>query len=367
MHLSFIDIAVAYDAARPDSDEPLGGTTSAVCFLARELVKAGVACTLFNKIREPKTAHGVRALPLETLIDERLNRDYDAFIFCGRWVEWLVKLLRESTKAPLIAWMHESSFNPELVPALEAFNGVAYVSEWQKRINQPHAKPHWKQAVLRNAMNPKAAELYGPGEAVLPTKAHPPILLYAGATPRGAFHMPPLLDHLRPKKQDFTAEIYCDCKPSRDNKANEEYFTWMRGLPNVTHVGMVGQTELLQKMKRATFMIAPNPWPETSCIALIEAMAAGLSVITTNRAALPETASGFAQHVVIEDVDHPVRFDMPLPYEEFAGVVSMAMDEWAAKPLETGWKIQKQIAYFKANYQWAQRVQPWVEFVRSLK
>lgn len=365
MHLAFIDIVSSYAADSPDGDKPLGGTTSAVCFLARELVKAGIACTFFNKIREPQTTHGVRALPLETLIDERSNRDYAAFVFCGRWVEWLVKLLRESTKAPLIAWMHESTFNPELVPALEAFNGVAFVSEWQQRINRPHAHPHWRQAVMRNAMNPRAMDLFEPGAAILPAKLQPPILLYAGATPRGAFHIPSLLDHLRPKQGNFTAEIYCDCTPSRDPKANEEYISWIRGLPNVTHVGMVRQTELLQKMKRAAFMISPNPWPETSCIALIEAMAAGLSVITTNRAVLPETAAGFARHVTLDDPDHPARFDMPLPYEEFAQTVSAAMDEWTQKPGETEQKLQAQVAYFKARYQWAQRVGPWVEFVGS--
>ncbi len=367
MHLAFIDIAVGYAADRPDQDEPLGGTTSAVCFLARELVKAGVACTLFNKIREPKTAHGVHSRPIESLIEERSNPDYTAFIFCGRWVEWLPKLLRESRKAPLIAWMHESTFNPQLVPPLEGFNAIAYVSEWQKRINQPHVPSHWKQTVLRNAMNPRAANLFAPGEAVLLAKTQPPILLYAGATPRGAFHIPAVLDRLRPLQNNFTMEVYCDCAPSTDPKANAEYIGWMRSLPNITHVGMVGQSELLQKMKRASFLVSPNTWPETSCIALLEAMAAGLTVISTNRAVLPETAAGFARHVNVPDMDEPVKFDMPLPYDEFASAVSTAMNEWAVNPAETETRLQKQIAYFREHYQWADRVAPWIEFIKSIR
>jgi glycosyltransferase involved in cell wall biosynthesis len=365
MHIAFIDIATAYAADRPDQDAPIGGTTSAVCFLARELVKAGHRCTLFNKIREPRTAHGVHSLPIESLIDERLNSDYTSFVFCGRWVEWLVKLVRESTSKPIIAWMHESTFNPELVPALDAFNGIAFVSEWQKRINQPFTKPHWRQAVLRNAMNPRAVDLFAPTDTITSFKTQPPILLYAGATPRGAFHMPPALDALRPKLQNFSTEIYCDCSPSTDPKSNAEYIAWMRSLPNVAHVGMVGQSELMQKMKRATAMIAPNPWPETSCIALIEAMAAGLTVVTTNRAVLPETAAGFARHVPIEDVDHPTRFDMPMPYAEFANEIVVALSDWGQDITITEEHLQKQIAYFKANYQWSQRVAPWVEFIKG--
>ncbi|MDX2027045.1 MAG: glycosyltransferase [Alphaproteobacteria bacterium] len=366
MHLAFIDIAVAYAADRPEQDAPLGGTTSAVCFLSRELVKAGIACTLFNKIQKPETAHGVRAMPLESLIEERSNTDYTAFIFCGRWVEWLVNLVSEGGTAPVIAWMHESSFNPELVPALNTFHAVAFVSEWQKRINQPHMKPHWQQTVLRNAMNPRAVNLFQTGELILAAKSNPPVLLYAGATPRGAFHIPAVLDHLRPKTSNFTAEIYCDCSPSRDPQSNEHYINWIRGLPNVAHVGMVGQTKLLEQMKRASFLISPNTWPETSCIALIEAMAAGLSVITTNRAVLPETAAGYARHVVVDDIDHPTRFDIPLPYEVFAEAVSSAMKEWNEDLEKTERRLQKQVAYFREHYQWHQRVQPWVEFVRSL-
>ena len=60
-----------------------------------------------------------------------------------------------------------------------------------------------------------------------------------------------------------------------------------------------------------------------------------------------------------------MRFDMPMPYEKFAEAVSAAMNEWAQKSEETENRLQKQIAYFKTHYQWAQRVAPWVEFVRG--
>jgi len=64
-------------------------------------------------------------------------------------MEWLVKQVHELAHVPLVAWMHESTFNPEFVPALEAFDGIAFVSEWQRRINQSHMHPHWRHAVLR--------------------------------------------------------------------------------------------------------------------------------------------------------------------------------------------------------------------------
>jgi glycosyltransferase involved in cell wall biosynthesis len=367
VHIAFVDIVYNYTADRPESGAPLGGTTSAICFLARELVKRGVTCTFFNKIEKPAAAHGIRSFPLEALTDERDNPAYTAFVFCGRWVEWLTNHIRERTAAPLIGWMQESMMVPPTVPPLPAFDGIVFNSEWQKKINQRFALPHWRQAVIRNAMNPRFAALFPPGAPIMAAKSKPPILLYAGVTPRGAFHLPPLLEHLRERRRDFSMEIYCDCTPSRDPKANADYIAWIRSLANVTHVGMVGQDELAQRMKRAALLVSPNPWPETSCIALIEALTAGLSAITTNRAVLPETGEGFPRHIEIEDADDPARFDMPMPYDKFAAAIDAAMTRWLEQPEETGRALRTQIDHFLGRYQWPQRVQPWLEFIDSFK
>jgi glycosyltransferase involved in cell wall biosynthesis len=365
MHLAFVDIVYDYTADRPDTAHSLGGTTSAICFLARELVKAGVKCTFFNKIKQPAEAHGIHSLPLEALIDERANPEYTAFIFGGRWTAWLTDHIREKTNAPFIAWMQESQFMPPLTPAMPAFSGIVFNSEWQKRVNQTHVLPDWKQTVIRNAMNPRFANLFEPHESIFAVKTKPPILLYAGTTPRGVFHLPAILDHVRKKRTDFSVEIYCDCAPTRDANANEEYIDRIRNLPNVTHAGMIGQTELAERMKRAALLVSPNPWPETSCIALIEALSAGLLAITTNRAVLPETAEGFATHIDIEDPDHPLRFDVPMPYETFADAIDRTMTEWLKEPTTTEQRLRAQVNHFLSRYQWPQRVAPWVEFIRS--
>jgi glycosyltransferase involved in cell wall biosynthesis len=366
MHVAFVDIVYGYAADRPDTDEPLGGTTSAICFLARELVKSGVKCTFYNKIGAVQTVHGIPAKPLNALVDDAAGGDITAYIFCGRWMEVMVRLLRGLTSAPFIAWMHESAFNPQWVPALDAFDAIAFVSEWQQRINQDRVLPKWKQTVLRNAMNPLAANIFAESESIISAKTKPPVLLYAGGAARGVFHLPPILEELRKTQQDFSVEIFCNTNPSRDPEKDAQYIDWLRNLPNVSHVGMVGQPQLIDHMKRASFFVAPNPWPETSCIALIEAMAAGLSVITTNRAALPETASGFAQHVTIAEADDPIRFDMPIDPAVFAAAISAAMDEQRLQPEQAEQKLRKQISFTNQHYQWSQRVKPWIDFVKSL-
>jgi len=366
MRLAFIDFVYYYDAARPDTDEPLGGTTSAICFLGRELVKAGSSCTFFNRVREPCEAHGIRSLPLQALGEEMERSGFDAYIFCGRWTSELVNLVKAHTKAPLIAWMHESAFSDPMTPALEVFDGVVFVSEWQKRVNQKAVHSSWKQTVIRNAMNPLVASSFSLQDKILPFKAEPPILLFAGSFARGAFHIPPLLDVVRKTRQDFSVEMYCNLDPSRDAQKDAAYIKWLKNLPNIAHVGMVGQKELAKQMRRASIFLAPNPWPETSCIALIEALASGLTAVTTARAALPETASGFARQIPITNPDEQTSFDMPIDYDAFAVQIVAAMQEREQNPIALEGRLRRQIDYFHEHYLWPQRVAPWLAFLGSL-
>jgi len=114
-------------------------------------------------------------------------------------------------------------------------------------------------------------------------------------------------------------------------------------------------------------MVAPNPWPETSCIAMIEAMATGLKVISTNRAALPETASGFATLIEIDDPDNPHRFDAPINYEIFAQKIASVLDVLKTDPISFEDEQNQQTKYFLNNYQWYQRVDTWVNFIEILR
>jgi glycosyltransferase involved in cell wall biosynthesis len=214
-------------------------------------------------------------------------------------------------------------------------------------------------------MNPAVAAPF-PAGGIGACKDNPPVLLFAGSFARGAFHIPPLLEKLRQHRADFTVELYCNLNPSRDAEKDAAYIDWVRGLPNITHVGMVGQTELARRMRRASVFLAPNPWPETSCIALIEALASGMLAVTTDRAALPETAWGFARHVPIEAKDDQFRFDMPLDMDAFAAAVLEALCQREQRPADTEAQLQRQTEFFRANYQWSQRVGEWVSFIGDL-
>jgi hypothetical protein len=92
-----------------------------------------------------------------------------------------------------------------------------------------------------------------------------------------------------------------------------------------------------------------------------------MEAVIANRAALPETASGFARGIKIAFPDEPIQFDMPIDLDAFAQQVLeiMSVPERDAQKVEAD--LRKQVDYFHANYQWSQRVAPWLAFITSLK
>lgn len=63
-----------------------------------------------------------------------------------------------------------------------------------------------------------------------------------------------------------------------------------RSLPGVRYRGSVGQAELRETALQCRALAYPCTFPETSCIAAMEAMAAGCAVVSTSTGALIETA-----------------------------------------------------------------------------
>jgi glycosyltransferase involved in cell wall biosynthesis len=125
-----------------------------------------------------------------------------------------------------------------------------------------------------------------------------------------------------------------------------------RELPGVEYEGSVSQTALAAVLAEADLLAYPNVFPETSCIAVMEAMAAGCLVCTTNLGALPETTAGFGFLM-----DLPT--DVLVVVQSFVTMLVGAYREACAQPNRYDDLIARQRAHVRTQYNWAQRAREW--------
>ena len=101
----------------------------------------------------------------------------------------------------------------------------------------------------------------------------------------------------------------------------------------------------------------PNTFEETSCIAVIEALSAGLRVVTSNLGALPETTEGWARM-------YPYLMDKQKHANVFAKILSEEIENIKTGKLDLQLEQQKQT--YAPRWSWDQRINEWTNFLNIL-
>jgi len=73
-----------------------------------------------------------------------------------------------------------------------------------------------------------------------------------------------------------------------DRPQEEQIYNTLKQLPKVTFCGAIPQRNLYEELKKVKVLLYPNTFLETSCMAVLEALANGVWVVTSNFGALPE-------------------------------------------------------------------------------
>ena len=102
----------------------------------------------------------------------------------------------------------------------------------------------------------------------------------------------------------------------------------------------------------------PSIWPETSCIAAIESMAAGCEVVTTNLGALYETCSPFGTFVNFDR-----NFDnLEKRYSKI--LINSIKNYWSDKNQN---KLRLQREIINNTYSWDVRSIEWKNFLDEIR
>jgi UDP-glucose:(glucosyl)LPS alpha-1,2-glucosyltransferase len=151
-----------------------------------------------------------------------------------------------------------------------------------------------------------------------------------------------------------STEVYGTSFKKANDKIYQPLYKQAKKLPNVNYIGYKPNEQIVKNITQYQIFAYPNIWEETSCISAIEAMAAGLHMVTTNYGALYETCSEWPVYVQYSD-----------NYKRLAEAFAYAIDSLTSFLHEDGCQnhLQSQANFYKKFYNWQGRKEDWTNFL----
>lgn len=191
-----------------------------------------------------------------------------------------------------IFYAHDLAADPENKILLDGgwkqFAKLVFVSHWQRdQYISMYSIPYSKCTVIENAIETEFEYTKRP--------AGPIRFVYHTTPHRGLELLYPIFDQLSKEFDNIHLDVFSSFEiygwKERD-KPYAKLFDALKAHPKVTYYGTRSNEEVLIALKQSHIFLYPSIWVETSCIAMIEAIKCGCTVIHPSLGALPETAGG---------------------------------------------------------------------------
>lgn len=290
---------------------------------------------------------------MEDGLRSRINfDDHGTNLIVSRCLEELVDLDKKN-----IIWQHlnynepltQGMLNKFFVRSIDAF---VYVSHWQyEKFRYVFGCPTENVYIIKNAIEPIEFVERPKGEKIR--------LIYTSAPFRGLSVLLDAFEILN--RDDVELDIYSSTivyGSDYDKEYGGQYeglFDRARSMPNVNYLGYASNAEVVRALQRAHIFAYPSVFEETCCLALIEAGAAGCSIVSHDLGAIYETVAEFGNLL-------PVRVDERLMAKSFARALDEAINSYSSNVDS----LKFQSDYFNKYYSWERSITQWHKVLSEL-
>ena len=307
-----------------------------------------------NEISEK--AHGGTELvkrKLAKIIDEKLLDNFQ--IICSRERGLDEDKIR-------IFWCHDLPEDPESAKFrdpewVSKFHKFVFVSNWQfQRYKLVHGLPHdTKSIILEHGIVP------APDTCVVKPdgKIH---IVYTSTPQRGLEILVPVFEFLAKQDENIHLDVFSSFKIYGWDEADAQFeplYERIRNHPQMTYHGFTPNDELREFLNTAHIFAYPSIWEETSCIAMLEAMSAGLVCVHPDFGALPDTSG------CLNVMYHPDMSNNNVHANIFAGNLKAAIDLVSNKKQDQMIKFNKTYVDFRNNEDYIKN--KWEHMLRNLE
>lgn len=286
---------------------------------------------------------------LDARVDPDLLEKFQIICSRVRWVD---------PKKPTILWLHDTCNDPESQHLKEedrrkSFEKLIFVTNYQLvTYNMALQVPYHQSFVMQNAIEPIPFK----------EKSKDQIKLIYHTTPHRGLNVAVAavkeLAKIHGDKIHF--DVFSSFKAYGWDKRDEEFqslFNEIKEHPQMTYHGYQPNEIVRDALQNAHIFAYPSIWPETSCIAAIEAMSAGCQVVCPNFAALPETTANFAMMYQWSE-------DIQFHANVFANMLNAAIESQFDENTER--KLIYQKNYTDNFYNWDLRANQWTGLLQGI-
>jgi glycosyltransferase involved in cell wall biosynthesis len=364
LSICFFDSALAFDVATP-FHQPLGGSQSSLSYLAIELARRGHRVTVLSRLARPRTVYGVECLNVAALTTGLAQaRNFDAVIVRNASASHRGVRQYVPRGTPLVLWNGHAPDQPSMQDLADHakardWDRIVCVSDWLRAamIETFRLEPR-QLTTIRNAIGPRFENMFVDASDLAAAKAPEPVMAYTSTPFRGLASLLRMFRTLRNARPELRLEVYSDMSIYQQDEAAHPYkklYAKARSLPGVKYFGAVSQTTLAQALRSAAILSYPSSFAETSCVSVLEALAAGLHVVTTRLGALPETCMGFADFVEpLAGPDDAERF-----VKLYGGKIVAAVDRRKRDPAAFAEQCFEQVQAVNRTCNWGLRASEW--------